>query len=195
MKKIAVYPGTFDPPTNRHIDLIARGRTFSDLLVVGVGINASKMSLFSLEERVSMLNELTKDMANVKVQAFGKTKQELFSNALKGMTEILKPVSDSQSANRNIKVESIDLDSLLVDFLSEVLYLSQINREVYNNVKFDIFNDKKLEGELIGDKIRSLGEEIKAVTYHGLKIDQPRLASGEAGQKNGLYQATILFDI
>lgn len=70
MKKIAVYPGTFDPPTNGHIDLIARGRTFSDLLVVGVGINASKTALFSLEERVSMLNELTKDMANVKVQAF-----------------------------------------------------------------------------------------------------------------------------
>ena len=70
MKKIAVYPGTFDPPTNGHVDLIDRGRTFSDLLVVGVGINASKAPLFSLEERVSMLNELTINMSNVKVQTF-----------------------------------------------------------------------------------------------------------------------------
>jgi SHS2 domain-containing protein len=123
--------------------------------------------------------------ADIKVQAFSKTKEELFLNALKGMAEILKPVPDSESVRRDIKVESIDLDNLLVDFLSEVLYLSQVNKEVYKNIKFISFNDKKLEGELIGDKIRSLGEEIKAVTYHGLEISQ----------KNGLYQATVLFDI
>jgi len=90
-----------------------------------------------------------------------------------------------------------------VDFLSEVLYLTQVNKEVYNDVKFSKFNDKQLEAELIGNKIESFGEDIKGVTYHGLKIDRSRLArldsarlaSGEAGKKDNLYQATILFDI
>lgn len=123
--------------------------------------------------------------ADVKIQAFGKTKQELFLNVLKGMAEILKPVPDSKSVSRNIKVESIDLDNLLVDFLSEVLYLSQVNKEVYSDIKFNKFTNTRIEGEVSGNKIESFGEDIKAVTYHGLKIEQ----------KNGLYQATILFDI
>lgn len=123
--------------------------------------------------------------ADIKVWAFGKTKEELFLNMMKGMAEILKPVPDSKYVKRNIKVKSIDLDDLLVDFLSEVLYLSQVNKEVYNNVKFNKFDDTELEGRLAGIKITSLGEEIKAVTYHELKIEQ----------KNGFYQATVLFDI
>lgn len=126
--------------------------------------------------------------ADVKVQALGKTKEELFLNAIRGMGAVLRPkIKDKKEKIKNkLKVSSIDLNSLLVDFLSEVLYLSQVNKEVYSNIKFDKFEDKELEGELIGNKIESFGEDIKAVTYHGLEIKK---------NKKGLYEATVLFDI
>ena len=126
--------------------------------------------------------------ADVKVQAFGKTKEELFLNAMRGMKAVLRPkIKDKKEKIKNkLKVSSIDLNSLLVDFLSEVLYLSQVNKEVYSNIKFDKFEDKELGGELTGNKIESFGEDIKAVTYHGLEIKK---------NKKGLYEATVLFDI
>lgn len=70
MKNIAIYPGTFDPPTNGHIDLILRAGSFSDLIIVGLGINSGKAPLFSLEERIDMLKELTRDIPNVEVRSF-----------------------------------------------------------------------------------------------------------------------------
>jgi len=125
--------------------------------------------------------------ADVHIQAFGKTKKELFLNAMRGMAAVLQPqIRSTKSEIRNIKVKSVDLNALLVDFLSEVLYRIQANKEVYNNVKFSKFNDKELEGELIGNKVESFGEDIKAVTYHGLKIEQ---------NEDRLLKAAILLDI
>ena len=66
MKK-AIYPGSFDPVTNGHVDMIERASKIVDELVVGVLNNSAKNSLFSLDERVSMLKEITKDMPNVTV--------------------------------------------------------------------------------------------------------------------------------
>ena len=57
MKNIAIYPGTFDPVTNGHMDIIARAAMVVDSLIVGVAINAGKGPLFSLDERVEMVAE------------------------------------------------------------------------------------------------------------------------------------------
>lgn len=139
--------------------------------------------------------KILEHITDLKIQAFGKTKEELFLNVLKGVTASQKAALEDKRVKRKIKVKSTDIDALLVDFLSEALYLSQTNKEAYNDVKFTKFSDKELEVELTGNKIESFGEDIKAATYHGVKIDQPRLASGEAGKKNNQYQATVLFDI
>lgn len=67
---IAVFPGSFDPVTTGHLDLIRRGAEMFDALVLGVLINSAKKPLFSVEERVEMLQELTKDLSNVSVKSF-----------------------------------------------------------------------------------------------------------------------------
>lgn len=69
MKK-AIYPGSFDPLTFGHLDMIERSAAIVDELVVGVLNNSAKNSLFSLEERVSMIKEMTKDYPNVTVTSF-----------------------------------------------------------------------------------------------------------------------------
>ena len=68
--KRAIYPGSFDPVTNGHMDIIRRSANIVDELYVGVLNNSAKNSLFSLEERVSMIKEMTKDIPNVKVASF-----------------------------------------------------------------------------------------------------------------------------
>jgi pantetheine-phosphate adenylyltransferase len=67
---VAIYPGSFDPITNGHLDLIARGRRIADHLVVSVLQNESKRALFSMEERVEMLREVLKPYPNVEVDSF-----------------------------------------------------------------------------------------------------------------------------
>lgn len=70
MKKKAIYPGSFDPVTYGHIDIFTRASGIVDELVIGVLNNRAKNPLFSLEERVSMIKELTNDMPNVTVASF-----------------------------------------------------------------------------------------------------------------------------
>ena len=70
-ERIAVYPGTFDPVTLGHIDVIERAAKMVDLLVVGVLNNNSKTPLFTPDERVKMIQEAVKKIPNVKVEAFG----------------------------------------------------------------------------------------------------------------------------
>jgi len=141
------------------------------------------------------LYEILEHRGDFKIKVLGKTKEELFLNAMKGMIAGMRPKNTKQKTqNKKIKIESSDLNALLVDFLSEVLYQIQTNREIYNDVKFKKFSDThstssgqaELEAELIGQKVESFGEDIKAVTYHGLDIRQ---------RGDGLFEAIVLFDI
>lgn len=66
----AVFPGSFDPVTTGHVDLIRRASRMFDRLVVGVLVNSAKQPLFSKEERVAMLREITVDQDNIEVSSF-----------------------------------------------------------------------------------------------------------------------------
>ena len=68
--RVAVYTGTFDPVHLGHLDIIARGSRLYDRLVVGVGINPEKTTLFTIEERVRLLEEVAVPFGNVEVKAF-----------------------------------------------------------------------------------------------------------------------------
>ncbi|TKB56290.1 pantetheine-phosphate adenylyltransferase [Ferrimonas aestuarii] len=70
MTQIAIYPGTFDPITNGHLDLIRRSAKLFDKVVVGVAASASKKPLFSLEQRVELAKEVTADLENVEIHGF-----------------------------------------------------------------------------------------------------------------------------
>lgn len=138
-------------------------------------------------ERYNKKYEILPHLADLKIRAFGKTKEELFSNMLKGMVDSQKPeIQNQERVTRKIKIKSIDLSTLLVDFLSEILYLSQVNKEIYTDIKLKKLTETELEGELIGRKAERFGEDIKAVTYNSLNIRQ---------RGNGIWEATVLFDI
>lgn len=66
----AIYPGTFDPLTRGHLDVIERASRIFERLVVAVGVNASKEPLFSIDERMDMVRDIVKSMPNVEVDSF-----------------------------------------------------------------------------------------------------------------------------
>ena len=70
MKKIAVYPGSFDPITNGHMDIIKRGLRMFDELIVLIAYNRNKKTLFTVNERQEMIREVIKDCNNVRVESF-----------------------------------------------------------------------------------------------------------------------------
>lgn len=69
-KRIAVYPGSFDPITNGHLDIILRGVKIFDQLIVAVAQNRNKKSLFSIDERLELIREAVRDYPQVKVDSF-----------------------------------------------------------------------------------------------------------------------------
>ena len=69
-RTVAIYPGSFDPITNGHLDLISRGSKLVDRLIVAILHNSAKQSLFSVAERMEMLEEVVRPYANVEVTSF-----------------------------------------------------------------------------------------------------------------------------
>ena len=70
MRRVAVYPGSFDPVTYGHLDIIRRSAEMVDELIVAVLVNKAKTPLFSVQERVKMLQIVTSDISNVRVKSF-----------------------------------------------------------------------------------------------------------------------------
>jgi pantetheine-phosphate adenylyltransferase len=71
MKRIAIYPGSFDPVTNGHIDIVTRGKKLFDEIIVAILCNPQKESLFSIEERMYMLKASMKDIPGLSFDTFG----------------------------------------------------------------------------------------------------------------------------
>lgn len=70
MKKIAILPGSFDPITNGHVDIVERALPLFDELIVAIGVNTQKKYLFSLEERINWIQQVFKDEPKVKVESY-----------------------------------------------------------------------------------------------------------------------------
>ena len=110
----AIYPGSFDPVTFGHLDIITRSSKIVDELIIGVLMNKAKTPLFSVEERVKMLKEVTKDLGNVKVVPFDgllvefarQQKARLVIRGLRAITDFeyeLEPEVETMFLTTNLK--------------------------------------------------------------------------------------------
>lgn len=131
--------------------------------------------------------ELLEHTADIKMKVYGKTLEELFCNAAYGMANVQKSKIKSRKLKikRKISVEAVDLETLLVDFLSEILTLSDTYHEVYPKIFVSYLSKNKIKAEIFGFPVEQFDEDIKAVTYHGLEVKKI----------NSNWQAVILFDI
>ncbi len=124
----AVYPGSFDPPTAGHLDLITRGSRVFGELIVAVLINSEKDALFSLEERREMLVQLTAGLPNVRVDVFGGllveyARQEGATVVVRGIRAISDYEYELQMALMNRKL-SPQLETVFLTAAEEYSYVS-----------------------------------------------------------------------
>lgn len=127
MKK-AIYPGSFDPVTFGHLDIISRSAKMVDKLIIAVLINKSKSSLFSMEERVRMISEYVKEYKNVEVHFFsGLTvdyaKEVGATMIVRGLRAVTDFEYELQLAQTN-KVMAEDIDTLFLATNLKYSYLS-----------------------------------------------------------------------
>ena len=126
--KRAIYPGSFDPVTNGHVDIILRSSKIVDKLIVGVLNNSAKKSLFSVEERVSMLKELTKDLPNVEVTSFDGLLVDYMreidaSIIVRGLRAVTDFEYELQIAQTN-HIENTDIETIFLTTNLQYSYLS-----------------------------------------------------------------------
>lgn len=136
--------------------------------------------------------------ADIMIRVFGDSLGQLFRNALVGMFQSVRPIADgcrvegelvvcdALSVSHEVRIEATDRDALLVDFLSEALYLSDVHNEAYLDATVQEIDDTHIVATLQGVPVKGFEVvELKAVTYHGLQIEEV----------NGKWQAEIVFDI
>jgi pantetheine-phosphate adenylyltransferase len=136
LKKVtAIYPGSFDPPTNGHLDLIARGSKIFDQLIVAILRNPEKGPLFSLSDRRRMLEELTEQFKNVEVDTFDGLMVDYAAKVkaqavLRGIRAISDYEYELQMALMNRKLQP-DLETVFMMPAEQYSYLSsRLVREI-----------------------------------------------------------------
>ncbi len=127
--KRAVYPGSFDPVTYGHLDVIKRASEIFDVLIVSVLNNKEKTPLFSVEERVKILKEATKDLPNVQVDSFSGllinyAAENNLHVAVRGLRAITDFEYELQIAQTNRKLSNGKLDTMFLTTSLEYAYLS-----------------------------------------------------------------------
>ena len=145
MKNTAVYPGTFDPVTNGHLDIIKRASFMFDNVIVAVLINQSKKPIFSVQERIEHLKESTKDIKNVQVTSF------------EGLLVDFMRANDAKIAIRGLRAVS--------DFEYE-FQLAHTNRALYNEMETVFLMPSAKYTYLTSSMVReaySLGGKLKDV--------------------------------
>ena len=126
--KIAIYPGSFDPITLGHLDVIKRSAKIFDKVIIGVLNNSSKSPLFLVEERVKMIQETVKDMEKVTVESFSGllvdfAKEKNADVIVRGLRAITDFEYELQMSQLNNKLNP-DVDTMFLTTSVEYAYLS-----------------------------------------------------------------------
>ena len=141
--KTAIYPGSFDPVTYGHLDIIKRAAEIFDELTVSVLNNKQKTPLFSVEERVNILKEATKDIPNIKVESFSGllvdyAKSRNVHVVIRGLRAITDFEYELQNAQTNALLSKGALDTVFLTTQLEYAYLSSSSVKEIASFKGDI---------------------------------------------------------
>ena len=126
--KIAIYPGSFDPVTSGHLNIIRRAANIFDKLIVCVMVNAGKNPMFTLEERVELIRRVTDDLSNVEVDSSSELLAEYAKRRgscviIKGLSAVSDFENEFQMALVNHKINP-ELDTMFLTADSQYMYLS-----------------------------------------------------------------------
>jgi len=161
--RIAVYPGSFDPITNGHLNIIERATNIFDKIIVGVANNPKKSTLFSAQERIDMIKEVTKNLEKVKIQSFSGLlidfiKSNKASIIIRGMRAISDFEHESQLALMNKRLAP-EIETIFMVTCSKYSYLdSSIVKEIASlngciNQLVPEIVEKKLREKLLNKNI------------------------------------------
>ncbi len=128
MKTTVIYPGTFDPITNGHIDLVHRASKLFDHVIVAVAVNPSKQPVFNLDERVALVQETLADVPNIEACGFEGllidfAKQKQATVILRGLRAVSDFEHEFQLAGMNRKMEP-DVETLFLTPAEQFSYIS-----------------------------------------------------------------------
>lgn len=156
--RVAIYPGSFDPITNGHLDIITRGSKVFDKLIVGVLVNVDKVGLFPIEERVELIKRVTKHLDNVEVVSFNGLLVDLAkkNNArviLKGLRAVSDFEYEFQMALMNSQLDS-DVETLFMTTSAANSFLS--SSSVKQVAKFGGSISGLVPDEIVDDVIRKI---------------------------------------
>ena len=156
--RVAIYPGSFDPVTNGHLDIITRGSKVFDKLIVGVLVNVDKVGLFPIEERVELIKRVTKHLENVEVVSFNGLLVELAkkNNArviLKGLRSVSDFEYEFKMALMNSQLDS-DVETLFMTTSAANSFLS--SSSVKQVAKFGGNINGLVPDEIVDDVIRKI---------------------------------------
>lgn len=163
--KIAIYPGSFDPVTSGHLNIIRRAANIFDKLIVCVMVNAGKNPMFTLEERVELIRRVTGDLSNIEVDS----SSELLADYARrrGSCVIVKGLragsdfeNEFQMALINHKINP-ELDTMFLTAESQYMYLSSSTVKELGNYGVDLSDF--LPGEIIPDFQARIEEKKKSV--------------------------------
>ncbi|MBC8262602.1 MAG: archease [Anaerolineales bacterium] len=124
--------------------------------------------------------------ADLAIRAYGRDMSELFANAAHGMFALMVEHSvEEPICEREVSLEGMDQESLLVDWLNELIYLHEVEGETYSQFDIETLSPTQLKAHVTGGPTKSKTKAIKAATFHELAIEE---------MADGLV-ATIVFDV
>ena len=164
--KTAIYPGSFDPVTSGHLNIIRRAASIFDHLIVCVMVNAGKNPMFTLDERVELIRRVTKDLPNVQIDCSSELLAEYARRKgscgiVKGLRAVSDFESEFQMAMVNHKLNP-DLDTMFLTAEHQYTYLSSSMVKELASYGADL--SEFLPDEIIPDVQKRIGKTLKEET-------------------------------